>query len=494
MKPNEASRRWRIGATLLLDGPERSLRRGNEPITLPPRAFDLLVRLAQSEGRLLGKGQLLDEVWQDRMVGDGTLSRHIWLLRQALGADAPLLETVPKAGYRLLGVQPLDDPPIAEPASPVARRPEAATSTVADRRWRGWRGLVGGTVAVVVVVSMAIAVLWWTQPADRHPGNPQQEQAQLLALRAQALIARRAEADLLEAVQLYRQALALAPDQAEHHAGLAMALALLSGVALPAETYDSARQSAQQALAVEADNVNALAVLGLVAMNRDRDWLEAEARFRQALAIDPTHVRSHHWLGELLVLLGERQTEGLAELQQAHTLAPSEVAIASDLAKAAYFARRYDQAIVSATRAMTLDPAFAHSYRWRALAGAEAGQCEQSIADARAAVRLDLSAVVRAEHIYVLGRCGRRQDASDLAAQLRSESQAGYISPIALLLVALALDERPAALDALEEAVRNGNMILGLATAPALDVIRSEPRFLAAMAQVSAESRTVSSR
>lgn len=493
MNPVEPARRWRIGATLQLDGPERSLRRGHEPITLPPRAFDLLVRLAQAEGRLLGKAQLLDEVWQDRMVEDGTLSRHIWLLRKALGADAPLLETVPKVGYRLLGVQPLGDTATDEPAKPAAVGPELATSSAGDRRRRTWRGLLGGMAAVVLVL-LALAGLWRVQSDERSSGSAQWEQAQLLAVRAQALIARRAEADLLEAVQLYRQALALAPEQAEHHAGLAMALALVSGVALPAETYDSARQSAQQALALQPDNVNALAVLGLVAMNRDRDWPEAEARFRQALAIDPMHVRSHHWLGELLVLLGERQTEGLAELEQAHALAPAEVAIASDLAKAAYFARRYEQAIAAATRAMALDPAFAHSYRWRALAEAEMGWCEAAITDARAAVRLDLSPVVRAEHIYVLGRCGHRQDASDLAAQLRSESQAGYITPIALLLVALALDERPAALDALEEAVRNGNMILGLATAPALDVLRSEPRFVAAMAQVSAESRAVSSR
>ncbi|MCB1589531.1 MAG: hypothetical protein KDI56_11565, partial [Xanthomonadales bacterium] len=118
----------------------------------------------------------------------------------------------------------------------------------------------------------------------------------------------------------------------------------------------------------------------------------------------------------------------------------------------------------------------------------------QAMADARAAVRLDPAPVVRAEHIYVLGRCEHHQDASDLAAQLRSESQAGYITPIALLLVALALDERSAALDALEAAVRNGNMILGLATAPALDAIRSEPRFLALLAQLNAESRAVSSR
>ncbi|MCB1626884.1 MAG: winged helix-turn-helix domain-containing protein [Xanthomonadales bacterium] len=485
--------RWHIGAALQLDGPERSLRRGHEAITLPPRAFDLLVRLAQAEGRLLGKSQLLEEVWDDRLVEDGTLSRHIWLLRKALGADAALLETVPKVGYRLLGVSPLSDPSVVAPVNSAASGPGSANSTPADSSWRGWRGLLGGVVAIVLM-SMSIWGVWRTQSGERSSGTVQQEQAQLLAVRAQALMARRSEADLLEAIQLYRQALALAPEQAQHHAGLAMALALVSDVALPAETNDSARQSAQQALALQPDNANALAVLGLVAMNRDRDWLEAEARFRQALAIDPTHLRSRHWLGELLVLLGERQTDGLAELEQAHALAPMDVAIASDLAKAAYFSRRYDQAVDSATRAMALDPAFAHSYRWRALAGVEVGQCVQAMADARAAVRLDPAPVVRAEHIYVLGRCEHHQDASDLAAQLRSESQAGYITPIALLLVALALDERSAALDALEAAVRNGNMILGLATAPALDAIRSEPRFLALLAQLNAESRAVSSR
>lgn len=492
--PPQPARRWLIASALLLDGPERTLRRGRDPVPLPPRAFDLLVRLAQAEGRLLGKEQLLDDVWQDRMVEDGTLSRHVWLLRKALGADAALLETVPKAGYRLLGVQALDETPSAA----AETIPPESSVVMPPRPAFGARYLVGAGLGLALALSLLL--LWpgtlVRQPTDGDPtsGFAEREQAQLLAVRAQALVARRSEADLIEAIQLYRQAVGLAPQEARHHAGLAMALALVSGVALPASSYDSARQSARRALTLQPDHVDALAVLGLVAMNRDRDWPGAENLFRRALAIDPRHVRSLHWLGELLVLLGTRQEEGLAMLQQAHDLAPDEVAITSDLAKAAYFSRQYERAIRSATRAIALDPAFAHSHRWRALARLEVGRCTSALEDARDAVRLDPSAIVRAEQIYVLGRCGQRPQAGELALQLRGESEGGYVSPIALLLVALAVDDRAAALDALEEAVRNGNMVLGVATAPAMDVLRSEPRFVALMAQIGAATTAVSSR
>lgn len=95
---------------------QRLLRHGT-PVPLQPRYFAVLVYLARSGGRLVGKDELLDAVWGHRHVSDSVLKVAINAVRAALGDDpkAPRhVETVPRRGYRFLGVQAAD--PVSAPA------------------------------------------------------------------------------------------------------------------------------------------------------------------------------------------------------------------------------------------------------------------------------------------------------------------------------------------------------------------------------------------
>jgi hypothetical protein len=50
--------------------------------------------------------QQLKQVWPDTFVEEGSLTKHIFLLRKTLGensAGTPYIETVPKRGYRFIG-------------------------------------------------------------------------------------------------------------------------------------------------------------------------------------------------------------------------------------------------------------------------------------------------------------------------------------------------------------------------------------------------------
>jgi hypothetical protein len=58
----------------------------------------------------------------------------------------------------------------------------------------------------------------------------------------------------------------------------------------------------------------------------------------------PGHVTANHWLGEMLALLG-RSEEGLALLERAHRADPNSLIVATDIVKALFVARRYDEAI-----------------------------------------------------------------------------------------------------------------------------------------------------
>lgn len=92
----------------LLDVGERRLVRGNEPVQLMPKVFDLLVVLATNPGRLMTKAELMDLVWPDVAVEESNLTNNIALLRKTLGPDADgksFIETVTRHGYRFNGVE-----------------------------------------------------------------------------------------------------------------------------------------------------------------------------------------------------------------------------------------------------------------------------------------------------------------------------------------------------------------------------------------------------
>lgn len=83
------------------------LARGEEERHLPPMTMDLLRLLAEHAGQVVGKDQILDEVWEGRFVSESALTRAIAELRRLLDdhrRPPRYIETVPKRGYRLVAL------------------------------------------------------------------------------------------------------------------------------------------------------------------------------------------------------------------------------------------------------------------------------------------------------------------------------------------------------------------------------------------------------
>jgi DNA-binding winged helix-turn-helix (wHTH) protein/TolB-like protein/Flp pilus assembly protein TadD len=84
---------------------ERVLRRGEELVSLTPKAFDILLTLLENEGRIVNKDDLMKKVWPNTFVEEGNLTQNVSLLRKALGESATgpqFIETVPRRGYRFV--------------------------------------------------------------------------------------------------------------------------------------------------------------------------------------------------------------------------------------------------------------------------------------------------------------------------------------------------------------------------------------------------------
>ena len=68
-----------------LDSRKRTLRRDGTVLSLGSRALDLLVYLANRPGVVVKKKELIDHVWSDVIVEEGTLRVHMASIRKVLG-------------------------------------------------------------------------------------------------------------------------------------------------------------------------------------------------------------------------------------------------------------------------------------------------------------------------------------------------------------------------------------------------------------------------
>ena len=96
-----SGRLWRFG-DYEFDELGRELRVKGKPVDLESKPLDLLLQLLLHAGEVVTKEELLESVWPDVMVVDGSLATAVSKLRKAMGdEDHPAIVTIPRVGYRL---------------------------------------------------------------------------------------------------------------------------------------------------------------------------------------------------------------------------------------------------------------------------------------------------------------------------------------------------------------------------------------------------------
>src|ERR1700752_135115 len=64
---------------------ERVLRREGEVLPLGGRALDIMIYLAERPGEVIAKQELIEHVWPDVTVEEGSIRVHVAAIRKALG-------------------------------------------------------------------------------------------------------------------------------------------------------------------------------------------------------------------------------------------------------------------------------------------------------------------------------------------------------------------------------------------------------------------------
>jgi len=158
-------------AGFTLEPAERRLSEAGKPIALTPKVFDTLVLLVERAGHVVSKDELMRLLWPRGYVDESNLTKHIWLIRRALGDgehDSRFIETVPKAGYRFIapliaGETPGETGPAVAPSPGASSGPAADAAPVVTaaaphvRRHLSRRG----AVMVGVAAALLIAAMVW---------------------------------------------------------------------------------------------------------------------------------------------------------------------------------------------------------------------------------------------------------------------------------------------------------------------------------------------
>lgn len=101
---NQLKRRFSF-AEFQVDPTKRQLLREGKPVNIKSKTFDLLLMLVENNGRVVGKDELMNTIWQGQFVEEGNLTVQMSALRKVLGetkTENRFLVTVPGKGYRFV--------------------------------------------------------------------------------------------------------------------------------------------------------------------------------------------------------------------------------------------------------------------------------------------------------------------------------------------------------------------------------------------------------
>jgi len=333
--------------------------------------------------------------------------------------------------------------------------------------------------------SIARAVDVSVTASEAHQITPSRHvvpEALELYLRGRQASHLRTESGLRRGLAHYKQALTIDPTDPAVHVGIAEAYVLLAafGFLPTVEALERARAAALAALRIDPESAAARCALAAVITPLEWNRRAAEAAYREAIALSPGYSLAYHWYAELLTSC-KRFDEALAAAEKARSLDPLSEVLGVLPAWIHYFARDHDRASELARRAVNLDPDFAFAHFVLGLALEGRGDAGRAAGSFEQALRLSPRAV---EYEAALGHAqalsGDEASARSLFQALETSTRERFVSPCALALVAVGLEDRERALSLLEQgAEERDHDLYFLAVDPRLDPLRTEPRFVA---------------
>lgn len=336
-----------------------------------------------------------------------------------------------------------------------------------------------------VALQDAIATLVATSMPDSPPADlelrsyrPRAADAYFLQLEARAHLKPFTRLPLIKALTLFEQALALDPDYALAHAGLASTYLLMASTAMLRllqvdEAMPMARRAAQRAIALDEGLAEAWAALGRVKMEYDWDWDGAEADLAHAVALNSSSVEALGTYGQFLSAMG-RHDEAVENMEQARRLDPRSVETLQHLAIVYWMAGQGEKALEAVDDSLKVLPGSTRAHYGRMMILDQLGRHEEAMAERLTTLRGLSVAEGLAEQIEALARQSGWRAAMDVWIALLERTNRWEGAAMQWM----AAGESSRALDALEHCVKARTTYLCFtAQNPYFRPLHNNPRF-----------------
>ena len=467
--------------------------REDTPVSLAPKAFELLTMLVTRHGRLITRDELMKAIWPDSFVEEINLTVNISILRKVLGEQPDgkaYIATVPKRGYRFDAAVIENSAAASRPAEPIAFNEALRAEPARDGRNLTRSRLTLKWWAFGLAVAILAASGWLLirkhDVSARTTANPETRE---LYAKGRSLLNNRSVASVQQSIDLFRQAIDADPKYAAAYSGLADAYILAGSYGnsflAPKVAMPKARAAAEKALSLDGTSPETHTSLAYIKLVYDWDWSGAEAEFKQALSLNPDYVSARHWYSHELMAEG-RIAESHEQSEMALGDAPTDVLLNEHMAWHHLMAREYDRAIPQALKTIELNPDFVQAHRVLGLAYLYTGRLREACDEFQKGVELSHhDPVARAYLARCYARSHRREEAQKLLDTLIRDSSERYISAAEIAGVYAALGDANKSLDWLDKACgEHAGALIYLNIDPVYDPMRRDPRFQAIVRRV----------
>ena len=303
--------------------------------------------------------------------------------------------------------------------------------------------------------------------------------AYALILRGNFLAAQGTRQSRIQAIDLYKQALAIDSTAATAWGGLAVVYVsqASNGERPAAEGRRLAQTVIRNALAVDPNNALVLSLRGWMTMNYDNDFVTAARYFQDALAQDP---QSPSVIGNAAMFVQNlgRLDEAIAAMQFQAARDPANPRIPLNLASTYLYAGRWEDAVKSARTVLAMSPGRTSISATMAMALLHQGDLSGALsaAEAEPAEPSRLPALAMVYHAM-----GRRAAADSVQRLLASKY--GSDDPYSVASVFAYRGSTDDAFQWLDRARASGDVSY-IAVDPAFASLRRDPRWPAFLARV----------
>ncbi|AWL11570.1 hypothetical protein HMF8227_01084 [Saliniradius amylolyticus] len=436
---------------------QNTLSQNGYPQPLEQKVSQLLELFCRSDGRVIRKSELLEQLWPDRVVNEDSLSVAVSKLRKALGDDRhqPIyIKTISGVGYQWLPQTQCFDSESAEDANaqsePVSQVNESPSS-------------VKRTSAVLLFLVALVAPAWFWWPAESTPVDSQKAETVTLSesFRQQLEVAGQAlesndGAQLKQAIVTYRNVLERHPDYLPAYMGIARAKFELSHTQTSFASLqlykDEIRALAEHVLEKDPENDEAWLMLATIRFLADWDFESADSAYLNALKYGPDEPTNYLTYSEFLITQGKFE-QAREQLDRLRAINPSYYRFVN-MTFVHFMQREYDLAMAEVQRLINseVDSRGHHvmAHRVALMQGKEA-TAFRKLKVLMAEAGFDELRIKTVERVYHEG--GLTAVFRHFLEQELPENVGHYRPPLALARYAILAGDKAAALDWLRTAV-----------------------------------------